>query len=186
MPVSRMTNLRPNDTWKMKIFNAPCREWSIKMKGQAVSSSFVSVQMNFLHFYTFFFWMGAGEAKYSEGIDSKYLKTSCFTTSALRCWASQRHWCFGRNLDLLSMAGTQRKVGSRWDQGRWWIPRVLPALTGCSLLLLPPPFPLEMFLLHVGEWWALWFHSEIICFQRRKRSLGQTQKIELRNLLGMS
>lgn len=68
-----MTNLRPNGTWKMKIFNAPCRERSIKMKGQAVSSSFVSVQMSFLHFYTFFFfWMGAGEAKYSEGTGSSH------------------------------------------------------------------------------------------------------------------
>lgn len=31
MPVSGMTNLSPDDTWKMKIFDAPCRERSIKM-----------------------------------------------------------------------------------------------------------------------------------------------------------
>lgn len=30
------------------------------------------------------------------------------------------------------------------------------------------------------------FHGEIICFPRRKRSLGQTKKNELRNLSGMS
>lgn len=106
MPVSRMTNLRPNDTWKMKIFNAPCRERSIKMKGQAVSSSFISVQMNFLHFYTFFFFfsgMGRERQNTPKALVVHSVKQSCLaaTTSAPKCWASQKHWCSGRNLDLL-------------------------------------------------------------------------------------
>lgn len=180
MPVSRMTNLRANDTWKMKIFNAPCRERSIKMKGQAVSSSFVSARWTFFISMLVFFLDGGRRGKIFWRLWWFMLKTKvpcCHNlctqmlslTKALMLWEKSRPSLHGRNPEKCWVRG------SRWDQSRWVIP------TGTvlqSLFLLPPPFPLEMFLLHLGEWWASWFHSEIICFRRRKRSsLGQTKRI---------
>lgn len=162
----------------MKIFNAPCRERSIKMKGQAVSSSFISVQMNFLHFYTFFFfffWNGAGEAKYSEGTGSSLCKTKlpcCHNlctqmlslTKALMLWEKSGPplpWQEPREM-LGEQAPGELRAGGASPRG--------------SQFLLPPPFPLQMFLLHVGEERDLWFHSEIICFRRRKKELRSNQE----------
>lgn len=170
----------PGKHWN--IFNAPCRERSIKMKGQTASSSFVSVLMNFLHFYAFFFlFYGGGRAKYSEGTGGSHLKTKLSCCHSLWCWASPKHWRFGRNLDLLWHGRNPEKCWvSRFQMRSEQVGdppgHVASRAHGVqSLFLLPPPFPLEMFLLHMGEWWHLWFHSEIIHFQRRK-VLGSNQE----------
>jgi len=59
-----------------------------------------------------------------------------------------------------------------------------PASSACGLepLFLHPPFLLETFLLHLGEQWYLWFHSEIAHFQRKNMS-GSNQEERIKKFI---
>lgn len=133
-------------------------------------------------FFCFFFWNGAGEAKYSEGTGSSLCKTKlpcCHNlctqmlslTKALMLWEKSGPslpWQEPREM-LGEQAPGELRAGGASPRG--------------SQFLLPPPFPLQMFLLHVGEGRDLWFHSEIICFRRRKKELRSNQEEWLKKFI---
>lgn len=176
----------------MKIFNAPCRERSIKMKGQTVSSSFVSVQMNFFHFYAFFFFYGGGKGKivwrhWWFTLENKVVSLSqplmLSLTKTLMLW--EKSWPSLPRQEPREMLG--KEVPDEIRAGGWSPRAHLPVLMGWSHYF-SVPLPFHWRCSFCSCTWENYGICGFIVKQfifKGERCVGQT-KNELRNLSGMS
>lgn len=177
MPVSRMTNLRPNDTWKMKIFSAPCRERFIKMKGQAVSSCFVSSRWTF--FISTLFFSGWGQERQNtlvvHGRKQSFqpLHPNAGLTKALMLWEKSWPsllWQEPREM-LGKQAADEIRAGggsprARCSQSSWAAVFISPSSSLSTGDVPPARGRMVGFVL---SWWSNLFSKE-------KKELGSNQE----------